>query len=172
MKFLAVQSGNSEVIEGLLQIYAESNAQVYRKRYAKEYASELAAWNALLQDYVEFICEFVAQDDRYIFALREDDDWVAALRIIRMDGDGWYLEALETAPRHRRKGCARQLLNETIDRLRSLSARSIVSVVDRDNAASRALHETCGFVETSHAPKDVEGNPLEGCIVYQYTFHK
>jgi len=172
MEFSIVQNGNPETIEGLLQIYAESNAQVYRRRYAKKYASELAAWNALLQDYTEFICEFTAQDDRYIFALKASGDWAAALRIIRMDEDDWYLEALETAPRYRRKGCARQLLNKTIDRLRSLSACSIVSVVGMDNAASRTLHEACGFVETSTAPKDMEGNPLKGCVVYQYIFQK
>ena len=104
--------------------------------------------------------------------LRKTAFMLRHFRVIRMDEDGWYLEALETAPRYRRKGCARQLLNETMDRLHGLSARNIVSVVNRDNTASRALHEACGFVETSHAPKDMEGNPLEGCVVYQYTFQK
>jgi L-amino acid N-acyltransferase YncA len=89
-----------------------------------------------------------------------------------MDEDGWYLEGLETAPKFRRKGCAKQLLNETIERLRGLSARSIISIVDQDNMASRALHESCGFENAGGTAKDLEGNAVEGCILYRYSFEK
>jgi len=170
MDFLIIESGDIEAAQGLLQVYAESNAKIYRQRYAKQYSSDLEAWNALMRDYTEFIWEFAAQDDRRIFALKEGGDWAAALRVIRMDGDNWYLEALETAPKFRRKGCAQQLMKEIVGYLRDLNAHSIVSVVDKENKASRALHEFCGFAQTASAAKDMEGNSLENCVVYQYIF--
>lgn len=170
MEFVKIESGDPEAIAGLLRIYAESNAKIYRKRYAKQYASDFEAWNALMRDYTEFIWEFAAQDDRFIFALKEDNGWAAGLRVIRMEADDWYLEALETAPMFRRKGCAKQLLSQTIGYLRDLNARSIISIVEKENKASRSLHEACGFTLTDRTAKDLEGNVIENCVSYQYSF--
>jgi len=170
MEFCTIQSSDPEAIAGLLRICAESNARVYRKRYAKQYASDTEAWDALMRDYTEFIREFAAQDDRRIFALKENGNWAAALRVIRMDADNWYLAALETAPTFRRKGFARRLLSQTVDYLRGQNACSIVSIVEKENKASRALHEACGFALTGSTAKDHEGNLIENCVLYRYSF--
>jgi len=82
---------------------------------------------------------------------------------------GWYLEALETAPEYRGRGCARRLLLETVRCLKALSAHTIVSVVRRENAASRAVHEACGFEDTGRVARDMEGTPLEDCMIYRFS---
>jgi L-amino acid N-acyltransferase YncA len=172
MEFCSVQSSDPETVAGLLHVYAQSNEYIYRKSYAGKYGTEETARAAFAQDYCDFITEFIAQDDRYLFAVRENGEYAAALRIIQMSEGGWYIEAVETAPEHRRKGCARYLLTQTLRCMRVLSARSIVSMTGKENAASCALHLSCGFSDTGKTAKDAEGAPIENCRVLEYVYIK
>ena len=106
MEFCTIQSSDEKTIGELLQVYPESNAEFLKKDYIGRHDSEETAWAAFVQDYADFIAEFISQDDRYIFALREGGVIVAALRIIHISQDNWYLEALGTVPERRGLGCA------------------------------------------------------------------
>jgi|GEM_PF-5410631 Sortase and related acyltransferases len=172
MEFCSIQRSDIKTIDELLHVYTQSNEDIFRKDYAGQYGSEEASRAALAQDYADFIAEFIAQDDRYIFAVRDSGIYVAALRIIRMSPGGWYIEALETSPEHRRKGFARCLLTQTLRCMRALSARSVVSVIGRDNIASQALHVSCGFTQTGKAAKDIEGAPVDHCRIFEYGYQK
>lgn len=170
MEFCSIDYLDDSTVTGLLHVYAETTADLFEKDFAGHYDNEEKAHAAQAQDYAHFIASFIAQDDRYIFALREDGVIAAALRVIHLGGDNWYLEALGTAPQYRAQGCARRLLTKTLRCMRVLCANSIVSVVRKDNAASRAVHEACGFSDTGDAAKDMEGTVIEECRIYRYIY--
>ncbi len=170
MDFCSIQSCDEKTIAALLGVYTQSTEEIYRKGYAGKYDSAKDARAALFQDYTGFIFKFLEQDDRYIFAVKENIECTAALRIIRMSEYGWYIEALETAPKYRRQGFARYLLKQTLRCMRTLGARNIVSIVRSDNPASRALHLSCGFADTGKTAKDIEGAPIEPCSILEYSY--
>ena len=170
MEFYSIQSADESTVAGLLHVYAQITEDLYQKDYAGRYIGEEDARTAQKVDYADFLAAFISHDDRFIFALREGNVIAAALRVIHMGGDNWYLEALGTAPEYRGKGCARRLLTETKGCMRALSACSIVSVVREDNTASRAVHEACGFADIGKTAKDMEGTVIKDCLVYRYTY--
>lgn len=77
--------------------------------------------------------------------LEEDGSWVSALRLAPVEG-GWYLEALETDPDFRRRGCAKRLIRQVIAKLEEDGPVTIWDSVAKTNAASLATHSSCGFV--------------------------
>lgn len=166
MEFCTIQRCDMNTVDSLLQVYAQGADDTFPKEYAGYSDEEARA------AYAELISSFISHDDRYLFALREGETIVSALRVIHISQGNWYLEALGTALEYRGQGCARRLLDKTLRCMRALSARSIVSVVRADNAASLAVHEACGFTDTGKRAKDMEGVPLDDCIVYRYTYLK
>ncbi len=170
MDFFSIDAIDQDTAQALLNIYPETTADLFEKDYARRYGNEEDAHAAQISDYLDSVAAFLSQDDRYMFALREGDVIIAALRVIHMGADHWYLEALGTAPEYRGRGCARRLLTETLRCMRVLQARSIVSVVKQDNTASRAAHEACGFKDTGKSAKDMQGAEIEDCLVYQYDY--
>ena len=68
----------------------------------------------------------------------------AAVSALRMEPyqDGWLLEALETAPKHRRKGLAKALMLAVLD---YMGGHTVYSHVSKRNEASLRTHFACGF---------------------------
>ncbi len=170
MEFCSIQCCDEKTIAALLCVYAQSTGEIYKKQYEGRYDSDEYARAALLQDYSDFIEEFITQDDRYIFAVKEHGEYIAALRIIQMSESGWYIEALETSPEYRRMGFARYLLKQTLRCMRTLGAKTIISVIGNDNLASHGLHTACGFENTGKIPRDIEGIPVGNCRVFEYVY--
>ena len=170
MEFCSIDTVDDNTVAELLHVYAETTADLFEKDFEGQYDSEEKARAAQAVDYADYISAFLSQDDRYMFALREGAVIAAALRVIHIGADHWYLEGLGTAPEYRGKGCARLLLTETKRCMRVLSACSIVSVVREDNAASRSVHEACGFIDMGKASKDMEGAVIEECLIYRYVY--
>ena len=69
---------------------------------------------------------------------------VCAARLSKIE-DFYYLEALETAPEHRRKGYAARILKHIIDTYSLRGAVDIRDCVVKSNEASLATHRKCGF---------------------------
>lgn len=170
MEFCSIQSADDDTIAGLMRVYPETMEELYQKNYEGRYDSEIEAHAAQTHEYTESIATFLAQEDRYMFAFRDGDAIAAALRIIHMGEDNWYLEALGTAPEYRGQGIAKKLIKQTLRLMRTIPARSIVSLVRRDNEASRAVHEACGFLDTGMTAKDEEGTSVDECMVYHYIY--
>lgn len=94
--------------------------------------------------FVEFLQGFFAADDNRYYVLEAEGVPVCAARLSKIE-DFYYLEALETAPEHRRKGYAARLLKHIID---TYSLRGMVDIRDcvvKSNEASLATHRKCGF---------------------------
>ena len=70
---------------------------------------------------------------------------MSALRLYKIGGGFYFIEALETAPKFRCKGYAEKLLNELIEKLKNTENCKIHDCVSKKNTASLRVHEKCGF---------------------------
>lgn len=93
-------------------------------------------------DFYQYLQEvFFAQPDAVYCIWVSGGRYVSALRL-EPYRDGMLLEALETAPQHRRKGYAEKLIRESTARLDGIK---IYSHVGKKNIPSLKIHEKCGF---------------------------
>ncbi len=94
------------------------------------------------QDFYQYLKEgfFTQPENRYCLWAPEGT-CVAALRLQRYR-DGLLLEALETAPEHRRKGYAEALVRAVLE---SVSGQKVYVHIVFGNKPSVFLHEKCGF---------------------------
>lgn len=125
-------------------IYQEANLENARWRHPglEDYAQAVREEEAFFMD---FLRSFMREERNRYYVLTCGDEWVSALRLTYLDGF-YYLEALETAPEHRRKGFAAQLIQAVILLLRQRGPVILRSNVDKENLPSLATHRTCGFV--------------------------
>ena len=57
---------------------------------------------------------------------------------------------------------------DTLRYLEGLGAREVTCTIARDNAVSRAMHESCGFVKTDLPPVNPWGETEDGCLLYRF----
>lgn len=116
-----------------------------------------------------FLDEFVSVPGQFVLVEVRDGVWASALRAVPFGEGRWFIEAVETAPAMRHRGCARDLLAHTIDYLQSIGATALSCIIAPENAASQRLHESCGFVATDDAPINPWGELEDACILYRWT---
>ena len=68
----------------------------------------------------------------------------------------------------RGKGYGKALVLDTLRYLEGLGAREVTCTIARDNAVSRAMHESCGFVKTDLPPVNPWGETEDGCLLYRF----
>ncbi len=126
----------------LMEVYAESN-----RENGEEFYPQLSGGERLLQaeqDFYEYLRNsFFRTEGAYYALWVEKETCVSALRIEPYK-DGVLLEALETAPDHRRKGYAKQLIQAVLN-----GEKKVYSHVGKRNIASLKVHEACGFQRIS-----------------------
>ena len=93
----------------------------------------------------------------------ENDIYVSALRLEPYE-DGLLLEALETAPAHRRKGCAEKLIRA----VQAEFPQKIYSHVSKKNTASLAFHQKCGFRQVLDYAKYIDGSVVRSAVTLCY----
>lgn len=93
----------------------------------------------------------------------ENDIYVSALRLEPYE-DGLLLEALETAPAHRRKGYAEKLLRA----VQVEFPQKIYSHVSKKNTASLAVHQKCGFRQVLDYAKYIDGSVVRSAVTLCY----
>ena len=122
----------------LMEVYIEGNME-------KAEASEFGVNQGLLeaeQDFYQYLRESFFQVQGACYAIwLEAGEYVSAVRF-EPYRDGVLLQALETAPEHRRKGYACKLTQQA---LAQLKFSKVYSHVSKKNAASMAVHSRCGF---------------------------
>lgn len=97
---------------------------------------------------------FFAAEDALYCIWRENGIYISALRLERYK-DGWLLEALETAPEHRRMGMAAALIR-AVQALGRFD--KIYSHVGKKNEASLGVHEKCGFRRIAECAYYIDGS--------------
>lgn len=155
---VVVESIDDDVVERLFNVYAESMADL---------SCGFSNDEEMRASYRGFLEEFVS-DPGHLMLVEEDGGvWRSGLRAVSC-GDGcWFAEAVETDPDARRQGYGRLLLLHTAEYLRSLGAREMTCCISESNAASRRLHESCGFSATGEDPVNPWGELEEGCLLYR-----
>lgn len=93
----------------------------------------------------------------------ENDIYVSALRLEPYE-DGLLLEALETAPAHRRKGYAEKLIRA----VQAEFPQKIYSHVSKKNTASLAIHQKCGFRQVLDYAKYIDGSVVRSAVTLCY----
>lgn len=155
---VVVRTVDDGVIERLFDVYAESMADL-----SCDFSSE----EEMRLSYREFLEDFVSDDCQLVLVEEDAGTWKSALRAVPCGDGRWFVEAVETDPGARRKGYGRLLLLHAADHLRTLGAREVTCCISESNAASRRLHESCGFVATGEDPINPWGELEEGCLLYR-----
>lgn len=136
---LEIRSINNIAFRELMNVYQEGNIENAKVFYPKMDLS--AGILEAEQDFYTYLRDvfFHTKDARY-YVLEENGQYLSAFRTEPYK-DGYLLEALETAPTHRGKGYAKQLLSEVLPKI----SQPVYSHVHKQNQASLAVHRFCGF---------------------------
>ncbi len=137
----------------LMEVYEESNRKTAREEWPT--LPEWAGIQNAEQDFHQYLREvfFKIPDAVYVMGMT-DNRYVSALRL-EPYRDGLLIEALETAPDHRRKGYGRMLL---LDVITAFPGKKLYSHVDKRNEASLSLHKSCGFEKTEDFAVYIDGS--------------
>lgn len=126
----------------LMEVYKEGNLQKGMELYPA--CSEYEQLAFAEQDHREYLREFFHSKGAFLAAWEVQGRYASALRM-EPYRDGFLLTALETAPRLRGKGCATELLRQTLAYVAGSFSLPVYSHVKKSNIASLAVHKKCGF---------------------------
>lgn len=148
--------------EKLMQIYAESN-----RDNAKLMHQEVSAEQGILrveESFRQYLTEVFFPTPGAVYAIWvEEDAYISALRLEPYE-DGLLLEALETAPEHRREGYAEKLIRA----VQAEFPQTIYSHVSKKNTASLNVHQKCGFSQVLDYAKYIDGSVVRNAVTLQY----
>ena len=103
---------------GLMDIYAESNLENTDYFYP-ELTDKEAAVRLVERDYLNYLeTEFLAADGNLLLVWEKQGIWTSALRLHCVRSRLYYIEALETRPDCRCRGCGSALLRGTVELLK------------------------------------------------------
>ncbi len=136
--------------EKLMRVYEQSNALSGTGRYAD--LSPERQVQCAENDFYEYLhSTFFRLTGSLYCVWVEDGQYLSALRLEPFS-DGYLLQALETAPMHRRKGIASQLVQGVLDYLAAIDPKTVYSHIHKRNKPSLLLHKKCGFrIVSDHA---------------------
>lgn len=145
----------------LMQVYAQGNLENAEELWQDE--PEGVRLLLAEQAFYQYLRDGFFTAPGAVYAIWTlDGEYVSALRLEPYQ-DGLLLEALETAPEHRRKGYAKMLIHAVLERF---SGRMIYSHVGKRNTASMATHESCGFRKVLDHAVYVDGSVSWHCWTY------
>ena len=139
--------------DSLIEVYLEGNRENGEDLYPDE--SQERQMELAKRDFESYLREnFYAQDNACYWLWSEDGVYRSALRLEPYQ-DGFLLEALETHPKHRRKGYAKKLISEVLERLPT--GTRVYSHISKRNTPSLASHRSCGFYKLLDYCVDTNG---------------
>lgn len=139
----------------LMDLYGESNKENVDYLYP-EAEDRAEALRKVEEGFLAFLREdfFLKEEDTY-WVLEENGAYVSALRLTEVKERTFYLEALETHPDHRHRGCALRLFREVFAVLGEEGGFTIWDCVSKRNTASLRAHQKAGFVIDADQGKDL-----------------
>ena len=146
----------------LMTVYEEGNLE-----NAREFFAHLPREQWLLQAeqaFYQYLTEGFFTTPGAVYAIWvENGEYVSALRLEPYQ-DGLLLEALETAPNHRRKGYGEMLIRAVLEAF----PEKIYSHVSKRNRPSLAIHQKCGFVEILDYARYIDGSVAHNAVTLCY----
>lgn len=164
---LCVISSMSQLnIEQLMAVYAEGNVENGKANFPNFSHDEQIKMAE--RDFVDYLRQdFFQQKDAAYYVWVIDGIYRAALRLEPYK-DGLLLEALETAPDHRRKGYAYNLLREALDCHKNTTVKRLYSHVSKRNIPSLKIHEKCGFYLLKESAILIDGTVTQNSCTMCY----
>ena len=126
-------------------VYAEASYEIAKSKYPEMQDLSKAIQEEEKYFVEKFLGKFMSKEENTYYVWEVNREWVSALRLTKLDGF-YFMEALETAPEHRRKGYACELIKMTIKKLEKEGTVTIRSNVRKTNRASLTTHKKCGFI--------------------------
>lgn len=153
----------------LMAIYREGNEENASYFYPN-LLDKTEAIRRVEGDFLDYLRrDFFSRAGARYLVLEEDGIWVSALRLTPLEERRWYLEALETRPDCRRKGCGARLLAGTLERLKEEGPFQLFDCVSKKNFPSLRMHEKSGFFVTAEPAWDyLRGVAEPGCLGLEY----
>lgn len=152
----------------LMQVYDECN-----RENGGEFYPELPQNQQILQaeqDFYQYLRECFFRTEGAFYAVWEENgSYVCALRMEPYQ-DGMLLEALETAPEHRKRGYAASLISAV---LKLPEMPKVYAHVHKKNTASLRTHASCGFQRILEHALYIDGSVRShSCtLCYEKTTH-
>lgn len=124
----------------MMDIYIEGNVENGKYFFPeKPKAQQLQLAIQKFRDYL--LEDFFPRENAFCALWMEEGQYVSALRL-KPGEDGLLLEALETRPDQRKRGCALKLINAV---LQEIGSQKVYAHVSKCNGASLRTLEKCGF---------------------------
>lgn len=156
----------------LMDVYAESNLE-NTDYFCPEEPDKQVALRKVEAGFLTFLRDgFFRQKNAVCWVLEQDGLWVSALRTCQVDAKLYFLEALETHPEHRQKGCGALLLSGVLEAMKAEGSFRLCDCVGKKNLASLKTHEKCGFRIVSQQGYDYlhgDVSPQDFGMEYQYS---
>lgn len=146
----------------LMEVYAEGN-----RENAGYFYPNLPPQQGILeaeQDFYRYLQDgFFATEGAFYAVWEESGCYYSALRL-EPYRDGLLMEAVETAPEHRRKGYASRLMREVF----AYMGKGVVYVhIDKGNLPSIGLHEKMGFEKIQNYAVYIDGSVNQSSGTYR-----
>lgn len=149
----------------LTAVYSQSNQEKARKDYP-DLSPNLQILEAE-QDFYDYLKFFLSQNDAYYALWCHQSEYLAAVRV-EPYLDGFLLSGLETAPNARNRGCATNLLQGVQSKMKEFGIYRLYSHVCKDNPASIAVHQKCGFRKISDESEYIDGTKDDRAYTYLF----
>ena len=124
----------------LMKVYEEGNRENGQDFWPDESPDRQIALAE--QDFYDYLDQTFFKISGAFYAIWENEGQNASALRIEPYQDGFLLEALETAPKQRRRDCAKNLIRAV---LAYMKKGKIYSHVSKRNLPSLRTHEVCGF---------------------------
>lgn len=126
--------------------------------------------------YLEYIRnDFLKRNNTCYYIWKDNGIWVSAMRLYKIKGSIYFMEALETHPLYRKRGYAEKLISSVIEELKQDGDFEMRSYVNINNVASRRTHIKCGFEESSESVFDYANNEWVNdaiLLIYRFDIYK
>lgn len=137
----------------LMEVYAGSNLEKAREEYFRE--PEAVGLRLAEEDFYGYLSRVFFTEQGSVYAIWvEKERYVSALRLERWQ-NGLLVTGLETAPDCRGRGYAGMLIRAVLEKY---PGENIYSHVHRENKASLAVHEHCGFQRILEYSRYLDGS--------------
>ena len=140
----------------LMAVYEEALQKNAAELYPK--LGRVEGFLQARQDFYQYLHQVFFPTKGAFYAIcTEEGIYVSAVRFEPYK-DGILLEAVETAPLHRKKGYARILLQEALLHIKECGVTKVYSHISKKNIPSIRLHTTCGFEKVADSAAYIDGD--------------
>lgn len=148
-----LENRNNLPFSALMEVYEESNRKTAQEEWPD--LPEGFALQQAEQDFYHYLRDVFFKTASGFYALWEVQGKVVSAVRAEPYRDGLLLEALETAPAHRRKGYGRALMLAVLEHT---AGTTIYSHIEKRNEPSIQLHTACGFVKEEDFAVYIDGS--------------